>query len=99
MRFLGGVQSQFAARSDTTKKKPLRPDEHQLVLPCPLSLQWSNDCTRVLDTHYSKVCASDDERAGDRVFIRMVQVLTKLMARGMVLSGPRGDQKAQQIRL
>ena len=67
------------------------------MLPCPLSLQWSNDCTRVLDTHFGKVCASDDERGGDRVFIRMVQVLT--MARGMVLSGPRDDQKAQQIRL
>ena len=69
------------------------------MLPCPLSLQWSNDCTRVLDTHYGKVSASDDEKTGDGVFIRMAQVLTKLMALGMVLSGPRGDQKAQQIRL
>ena len=51
--------------------------DHQLVLPCPLFLQWSNDCTRVLDAHYSKVCAFGDERAGGQVFIRMAQVLTK----------------------
>ena len=42
------------------------------MLPYPLSLQWSNDCTRVFDTHYGKVCASDDKRTGDQVFIRSV---------------------------
>ena len=76
MKFLG-VQSQFAARSDNKKKNTQTRLEHQLVLPCPLFLQWSNDCTRVLDAHCSKVCASDDKREGGQVLIRMAQVLTK----------------------